>query len=234
MLILAVDTSGSNCSVALFRDDVFLGETNMNYGRQHSVLLMPMIEELMTQTGIRPNELTHLAIDLGPGSFTGLRIGLSVVEAMAYALKLPLYGYTSFAAAHEPLRHIQGDVLILHDALKQTFYSAAWHHEAGSITQTLTDEVRSLEELLELFGSDAGLIIAGDALTKYGQAIHKAFPQAILIEDSMIQRASHLARLCLRDVQAGVAPQGTHLPRYMRKPQAQREYEATHGHDLDQ
>ncbi len=234
MLILAVDTSGSNCSVALFRDDALLGETNMNYGRQHSVLLMPMIEELMAQTSIRPNELTHLVIDLGPGSFTGLRIGLSVVEAMAYALKLPLYGYTSFAAAHEPLRHVQGDVLILHDALKKTFYCAAWHHELDSVRQTLDDDVRSLDELVERFGSDASLVIAGDALNKYAEDIQAAFPQAILIEDSRIQRASHLARLCFRDVRAGVPPQGTHLPRYMRKPQAQREYEATHGHDLDQ
>lgn len=233
MLILAVDTSGSNCSVALQQDDVLLGEYNMNFGRQHSVLLMPMIEELLDRTGITPADLTHLAVDLGPGSFTGLRIGLSVVEAMAYARKIPLYGYSSFEAAAEPLLHHRGDILILHDALKKSFYSASYRSSGTGSEMVLTDEVRSLEELTALFAGSEDLIIAGDALGRYQAEIQQAFPHARLIEDSRIQRASSLARLCRRDVLDQVAPEPTALPRYMRKPQAQREYEAKHGHDLD-
>lgn len=233
MLILAADTSGSNCSVALLKDGILLGEYNMNFGKQHSVLLMPLIEELMNQTGLTPADLTHLALDLGPGSFTGLRIGLSVLEAMAYALSIPLYSYSSFEAAAEPLKHHDRLVLVLHDALKGTFYSAAYQTVGDQFTEVLPPEVRSLKELAELYGNGDGLLIAGDALVRYEAELRATFPLARFSEDSSIQRASALARLCARDVRDGRPPRETILPRYMRKPQAEREYEAKHGHAVD-
>lgn len=233
MLILAADTSGSNCSVALMKDQVLLGEYNMNFGKQHSVLLMPMIEDLMLKTGVTPDQLTHLAVNLGPGSFTGLRIGLSVLEAMAYALEIPLYGYTSFESTAEPLKNYDRDVLILHDALKKTFYSQAFHHELGERKEILPPDVRGLEELQTMFGKGIGLVIAGDGLIKYKEDIAQTFPCARLIADSTIARASSLARLCLYDVNNNFPPGDVSIPRYMRKPQAQREYEAKHGHDLN-
>lgn len=233
MLILAADTSGSNCSVALMQDDTLLGEYNMNFGKQHSVLLMPMIEDLMQKTELTSRDLTHLALNQGPGSFTGLRIGLSVLEAMSYALSIPLYSYTSFESTAEPLRSSDRDILVLHDALKKTFYSAAFHNEAGIQTEILPPQVRSLDELKEIYGPGANLCIAGDALVKFGKELAEAFPESRSSLDSVIQRASSLARLCRRDVLLGVEPKATILPRYMRKPQAEREYEAKHGHDIN-
>lgn len=233
MLILAVDTSGSNCSVALMKDNVLLGEYNMNFGKQHSVLLMPMIEDLMKKTEISTGDLTHLALNLGPGSFTGLRIGLSVIEAMSYALSIPLYGYTSFETTAESLKSADRRILVLHDALKKTFYSAAFSNEASIQVEVLEPEVRSLSELKDLFGSGQNLVLAGDALGKYLPDLKKTFPDARFSPDSVIQRASSAARLCYADVQLGVSARPTILPRYMRKPQAEREYEAKHGHDIN-
>lgn len=233
MLILAADTSGSNCSVALMKDQVLLGEYNMNFGKQHSILLMPMIEELMLKTAVTPSELTHLAINLGPGSFTGLRIGLSVLEAMAYALKIPLYGYSSFEATAEPLKNHDRDILILHDALKKTFYSQAFYHEGDELKECLPPDVRSLEELQSVFLDGKDIVIAGDGLVKFKPEIIQTFPKARIMDDSSIARASSLARLCHHDVTNNVPPGDVSIPRYMRKPQAQREYEAKHGHDLN-
>lgn len=233
MLILAVDTSGSNCSVALMRDDMLLGEYNMNFGKQHSVLLMPLITELMAQTGTTPSDLSHLAVSLGPGSFTGLRIGLSVLEAMAYALNIPLYGYTSFETSAEPLSSHDRIILVLHDALKKTFYSSAFSADHDTVREILEPEVRDLAQLQDRFGQGDGLVVAGDALSKYRAEIESALPNAKIAGDSVIQRASALARLCLKDVLKGVLPKDVTLPKYMRKPQAQREYEAKHGHALD-
>lgn len=233
MLILAVDTSGSNCSVALQKDDSLLGEYNMNFGKQHSVLLMPMIEDLMEKTGIAAADLTHVVIDLGPGSFTGLRIGLSVLEAMSYALSIPLYSYTSFEASAEPLKTSDKTLLILHDALKKTFYSAAFQSDSAHLTEVLEPEVRSIAQLQGIYGSGRNVILAGDGLSKYRVELKEAFPDARISDDSVIQRASALARLCRRDVLNGVGPKETVLPRYMRKPQAEREYEAKHGHSVD-
>lgn len=233
MLILAADTSGSNCSVALMRDELLLGEYNMNFGKQHSVLLMPLIEELMRQSETSPSELTHLAVNLGPGSFTGLRIGLSVLEAMSYALSIPLYGYSSFQACAEPLLWSDRNILVLHDALKKTFYSAAFTSREAGLQEILSPEVRDLTKVIERFGEGEDVAVAGDALVKYRQEIQAALPKARIVPDSVIQRASALARLCRRDAVNGVPPDEVSLPRYMRKPQAQREYEAKHGHALD-
>lgn len=233
MLILACDTSGSNCSVALMNDETLLAEYNMNFGKQHSVLLMPMIEEIMARTETAPKDLTHLAVNLGPGSFTGLRIGLSVLEAMSYGLGIPLYGYTSFQSSSEPLEAFPGTILILHDALKKTFYSAAWQATEEGLKEVLVPDVRSLPELTESLGEGTDLIIAGDGLVKFSVDIRKAFPKARISEDSAVQRASSLARLAFRDVRNNVPPVTDLVPRYMRKPQAEREYEAKHGHGID-
>lgn len=233
MLILAVDTSGSNCSVALMKDTVLLGEYNMNFGKQHSVLLMPLIEDLLKKTEISTGDLTHLALNIGPGSFTGLRIGLSVLEAMSYALGIPLYSYTSFEATAEPLKSADRTILVLHDALKKTFYSAAFCNGSTGQTEILEPEVRALTELSSLYGTGSQLVLAGDAFAKYKADLLDVFPDARFSEDSVIQRASALARLCHNDVLSGVSPRQTILPRYMRKPQAEREYEAKHGHDIN-
>lgn len=233
MLILACDTSGSNCSVALMKDDVILAEYNMNYGKQHSALLMPMIQKIMAETQTTPRELTHLAVNLGPGSFTGLRIGLSVLEAISYALSIPLYGYTSFQSSAEPLEAYPGIILILHDALKKTFYSAAFANTEGGFQEVLSPDVRSLEELKAALTEKTTVLLAGDGLVKYRQTIQSTFPEAGISEDSVMQRASALARLCRRDALREVPPVSELVPRYMRKPQAEREYEAKHGHGID-
>lgn len=233
MLILACDTSGSNCSVALLKDDTILAEYNMNFGKQHSALLMPMIQDIMAQTSTTTGDLTHLAVNLGPGSFTGLRIGLSVLQAMSYALSIPLYGYTSFQSSAESLATFPGVILILHDALKKTFYSAAYENTGNARKEILAPDVRSLPELQDVLPEGKALLIAGDGLVKYGQAIREAFPEAEISEDSAIQRASALARLARRDAGQGVPPSAQLVPRYMRKPQAEREYEAKHGHGID-
>ena len=80
MKILSIDTSSNNCSVAVVDEKAMLGEINVNYNLQHSVLLMPLIEELLTRLDMKPKDLDALTLSTGPGSFTGLRIGLSAVK----------------------------------------------------------------------------------------------------------------------------------------------------------
>ncbi len=185
----------------------------------------------MAQTATTPSDLTHLAVNLGPGSFTGLRIGLSVLQAMSYALSIPLYGYTSFQTAAEPLSACPGLILVLHDALKKTFYSAAYENSGHGPTEILAPDVRSLPELQAALPEGRPLL--GDGLAKYGKVIREAFPTAGISEDSAIQRATALARLARRDASQGVPPDRMLVPSYMRKPQAEREYEAKHGHGID-
>lgn len=229
MLILGIDTAGTNCSCALVNEQKTLAEFNLNVGLQHSVLLMPLIEELFEKSGKSPKDLSALAINKGPGSFTGLRIGLSVAEAMAYALNLPLYSYPTFQVTRQPYETLPMPTLVLQDALKQTYYSAAyWGPE-----EFLAPQVRTLEELHQALGHMPDLLVLGDAMEKSLSSLKEIFPQGSFGPASAMNSAAACARLCLADLIAGIEPDPDTTPSYMRQPQAVREYEAKHGRKMD-
>jgi len=92
MLILAIETSTVSCSVALLNDGKLMAEKTTQNLRNHSVALLPNIVKLLTDTGVSKSSLAAIAVGIGPGSFTGLRIGLATAKALAYALKIPLIG----------------------------------------------------------------------------------------------------------------------------------------------
>ncbi len=231
MIILACDTSGTNCSCALMKDGTILSEYNINSGKQHSSLLMPMTEEIYEITGTDVSLTDAFAVNQGPGSFTGLRIGLSVFRAMAKALGKPIYGFDTFTIQAYPLRYFEGNILILNDALRKTFYSSLMLGKGGKTQKIAEDAVRDLTDLKELMKDkdDLPLLIAGDGLLKYRDDIEEAFPHAVPVKDSEILiRASSIAALTEEALKNGEKP-GEVLPMYMRKPQAEREYEAKHG-----
>ncbi|MFA6076430.1 MAG: tRNA (adenosine(37)-N6)-threonylcarbamoyltransferase complex dimerization subunit type 1 TsaB [Negativicutes bacterium] len=92
MLILAIETSTISCSVALLKDGKLLAEHTTQNLRNHSVALLPNIVQLFVETGVEKAAVNAVAVGIGPGSFTGLRIGLATAKALAYALKIPLIG----------------------------------------------------------------------------------------------------------------------------------------------
>ena len=98
MLTLAMDTATKVCTVALCRDNELLAEYNINMGMTHSEGLLPQIQQLLDRTGIKKNEIELLAVSMGPGSFTGLRIGLATAEAMAYSWQCYLHGVDTLKA----------------------------------------------------------------------------------------------------------------------------------------
>ena len=92
MLVLSIDTSTKACAVGLCRDGKILAEYKINMGMTHSEGLMPQLEQLLERTGVQKADIDLIAVSMGPGSFTGLRIGLATAEALAYAWKKPFQG----------------------------------------------------------------------------------------------------------------------------------------------
>ena len=92
MLVLSIDTATKACAVGLCRDGKILAEYKINMGMTHSEGLMPQLEQLLERTGVQKADIDLIAVSMGPGSFTGLRIGLATAEALAYAWKKPLQG----------------------------------------------------------------------------------------------------------------------------------------------
>lgn len=149
MLTLALDTATKVCTVALCRDGEILGEYNINVGMTHSEGLLPQIEQLLQRTGIDKRSIELLAVSMGPGSFTGLRIGLATAEAMAYSWQCCLHGVDTLRALayNIPIEgHVLSPVL---DAQKGNYYQALYKWEQGQLIELEPVAVVSKEQLLE-------------------------------------------------------------------------------------
>ena len=149
MLTLAIDTATSVCAVGLCRDGRILAEYRIDMGMTHSEGLLPQLEQLLSRTKVAKSEIDLLAVSLGPGSFTGLRIGLASVEAMAYSWKKPVCGVNTLKALAYNLP-VEGFVLSpVLDAQKGNFYQAIYEWRAGKLIQHQDVKVVDGQQLLE-------------------------------------------------------------------------------------
>lgn len=149
MLTLAIDTATRVCSVALCRGREVLAEYSINIGMTHSEGLLPQIEQLMQRTGTNKKEIGLLAVSMGPGSFTGLRIGLATAEAMAYSWQCRLHGVSTLKALAYNVP-VEGLVLSpVLDAQKGNYYQALYKWEKGVLTELAPVQVVSGQQLLE-------------------------------------------------------------------------------------
>ena len=151
MLTLAIDTATKVCTIALTRDGEVLAEYDVNVGLTHSEGLLPQIEQLMNRTGLQKKSIDLLAVSMGPGSFTGLRIGLATAEAMAYSWQCMLHGVNTLKALAYNIP-VEGIILSpVLDAQKGNFYQAIYEWVDGSLVELEAVKVVSKEELLNKF-----------------------------------------------------------------------------------
>lgn len=101
--LLAFDTSGKSLSIAILKQDQLLAEKFLNINNQHSVNFLPALKGLLEETNLSFNDISALAVSIGPGSFTGIRIGISTANTMAFDLNIPIFGISSLKALAEPL-----------------------------------------------------------------------------------------------------------------------------------
>ncbi|MGB9679639.1 MAG: tRNA (adenosine(37)-N6)-threonylcarbamoyltransferase complex dimerization subunit type 1 TsaB [Thermoanaerobacteraceae bacterium] len=123
MKILAFDSSTKTATVALVDESGIIGEYTINFLR-HSVILMPMIDELLKRTGLKINDITHIAVSEGPGSFTGLRIGAATAKGLSHALNVPLVGVSSLLSLAYNVSEFDGIICPVIDALRESVYTA--------------------------------------------------------------------------------------------------------------
>lgn len=176
MLTLAIDTATKVCTAALCRERELLAEYTINMGMTHSEGLLPQLEQLLARTGTAKKDIGLLAVSMGPGSFTGLRIGLATAEAMAYSWQCCLHGVDTLKALayNVPL---EGMVLSpVLDAQKGNFYQALYRWQNGSLQELEPVQVVSGSRALEritLQGSPALL------LGECGRLVQKGLPEGL-------------------------------------------------------
>ena len=224
MLLLSFETSAKAASVALFEGADLLGESYQNTGLTHSQTLMVMAQELLTQCGRKPSDVEAVAVAEGPGSFTGVRIGVAAAKGFAWGAEIPLYGVSTLEAMALGLGVFQGYVCPVMDARRSQVYNALFYVNQGKMGRiapdraiALTDlenEIKNLSEPVFLVGD--GSILCYNTL----RATTLVLPQTHRIH----QRAVGVGLAALEKIAAGETGDGATLaPNYLRLSQAERE-----------
>ena len=224
MLLLAFETSAKAASVALFDENKLLGESYQNTGLTHSQTLMVMAEDLIKQCGHTPADVTHTAVAAGPGSFTGVRIGVAAAKGFAWGKEIPCYGVSTLEAMAAGLGMHDGYICACMDARRNQVYNAIFLAEDGGLTRITEDCAIALADLkTQLEHIDGPITLVGDgaALT------HRMLSELDLIlppEWRQHQRAVGVGMVALAAMGRGESGDAAALtPNYLRLSQAERE-----------
>ncbi|MFH5837182.1 tRNA (adenosine(37)-N6)-threonylcarbamoyltransferase complex dimerization subunit type 1 TsaB [Proteiniclasticum sp. C24MP] len=232
MKILSIDTSSNNCSVAVVDENAMLGEININYNLQHSVLLMPLIEELLTRLDLKVKDLGALTVSTGPGSFTGLRIGLSAVKGLALGSDLPVFASDALSILAYGVYGYGGVLVPMVDALRGGFYTGFYTFRNGKLITLMEPAILTLAEVKEkLEKEEKEILILGDIVDKMTDEELKFKENVSIAPSSLnIPRASSIPYLLGERIRSGESDDIHSLvPVYMRKSQAEYEYEKKIG-----
>ena len=226
MLLLAFETSAKAASVALFDDRKLLGESYQNTGLTHSQTLMVMAEDLLKQCSKTVSDLDAVAVAEGPGSFTGVRIGVAAAKGLAWGAELPCYGVSTLEAMAVSLGVYEGYVCPCMDARRNQVYNALFYVNQGKLERLWEDRAIALADLkTELEQLNAPIYLVGDGSRLTHKTLSAEIPNLILPPEHRIhQRAVGVAILADAKAAAGESGDGAALsPNYLRLSQAERE-----------
>ena len=228
MKIFALDTSSQSASCAVWEDGCLLGEFFTNVHLTHSQTILPMAQDLLTQTRLTLGEMDLFAVTNGPGSFTGLRIGLAAVKGMAHALGkpcLPISTLEALAYNYQGTRCLVAPVL---DARCAQVYTALFRWEGAVLTRLCEDAAIPLSELAQrLKNLEEPVFLVGDGAEMCYNKLGGQIGEPLLLSAPAL-RYTHAAAVACAAAQAA-ADQTTFLnpaelaPVYLRLPQAERE-----------
>ena len=224
MTTLGIDTSARVCSVALMVDGVPVSEKTLSDGLTHSETLLPSVDFVLKDGKMTIEDLDLIGVSVGPGSFTGLRIGISTVKGLAIARMIPCVGVSTLEALAKNAEHREGKTVCpVMDARRGEFYNALFFVQNGDLVRLTPDRAISGEEIAkEMRGKD--VLILGDGAEKF-VLLFPDFRDCLAPEEIRYQSGASVARVA----EGCALTQGTSspealFPKYLRMPQAEREW----------
>ncbi|RKD22599.1 tRNA N6-adenosine(37)-N6-threonylcarbamoyltransferase complex dimerization subunit TsaB [Ammoniphilus oxalaticus] len=221
MKILGIDTSNLVMSLAVINNQQLLGEYTTNLKKNHSIRLMPAISLLLDELDVEPSALDGIAIAQGPGSYTGVRIGVTTAKSMAWSLGIPLVGVSSLEALAGNGNYFSGYVCPLFDARRGQVYTALFENGERSENDQITmmeswaDQLAALQKPVLFLGDDVSMhqsVIS----EKLGNQARFGPP------DWNVPRASYIAREGSRKIQQGeLSDPNLFAPRYLQLAEAE-------------
>ena len=227
MKILALESSARSASCAVVEHGIPIASAFQSTGLTHSRTLMPMVEAMLQNAELAPAEMDAIAVAAGPGSFTGLRIGISAVKGLAWALEKPCAAVSTLLSMAVPLRHLEGmRIVCAMDARRQQIYNAVFSVEHGELVQTAPDRAIALTVVAEeLRKENRPTVVVGDGAVLCCDFLQNAgIPCTLAPAHLRLQSAVGVALAAEPLVLAGETVSAQELqPVYLRLSQAERE-----------
>lgn len=221
MNILAIDTSNQLLGVALLKDDQVIGEVITNVAKNHSVRLMPAIEQLMKEVAMAPDQLDKIVVAKGPGSYTGVRIGITTAKSMAWALNIPIVGISSLEVLAYQGKFFNGSICPFFDARRELVFTGVYQWQADQLAVVHEEKNMLMADALEKLAEEGKeVLFLSPDIAIHQETIVDALGNLAIIPE----KPYHLARpenLAL----AGLvkSPDQTHAitPNYLRLAEAE-------------
>ncbi len=238
MNFLGIDTSSVHASVAIADNGRVLSETShrpqtsnaigaVGLRSNHAEILISLIESALREAALSLRDILGYSVAIGPGSFTGLRIGLSTVKGLTYASSAPIFGVSTLHAYAARVEDFDGIICALLDARKREVYAAVFRCRGGSLERLNEDALMSFEALryqLQGFSGMEPILVTGSGITQYGDALARSLGKRVCLSDdaSMPTVASAVALLGEAQSACGAASiSAAAAPRYLRSPEAE-------------
>lgn len=230
MLLLGIDTATTRVSVAIAEGGVVLGAVSLSGGRRHAEQLAPAIQYLRDELGVSFRQLAAIAVDVGPGLFTGLRVGVTTAKVMAQALRVPVVGIPSLDLVAYPLRYSNRLVVAVLDARRREVFSASYRPVPGGLQRVSDYEVRTPTELVaELEAGTDELLLAGDGVAAYRGAFSSLEHAELAGADHASPNAAALVELATARVEREDFESPSELrPLYLRTSDAEIHWDREH------
>ena len=222
MKILAIDTSALTATAAILADGKLLCEISTTTALNHSVTVMPMIDELLRKVNMDISEIDLFACSEGPGSFTGLRIGIGTVKGLAYGLGKKVVGVSTLEALAHNISFTDAFIAPIMDARRSQVYNALYKYDGEKLVEIVPPRALSVEELCEEISQKT--IFVGDGVLAYKEKLIETLGDKAIFASpqNVLQRAGSVAYAALSKTPVE-AEELTAV--YLRKPQAERERE---------
>lgn len=227
MMILALESSATACSAALCRDGELVAQSYQNSGLTHSRTLLPMVRDMLKNSQLTLEQVDVIAVAAGPGSFTGLRIGVATAKGLAWPGNKDCAPCSTLESMAWPLAHMAGSLIVCAmDARRKQVYNALFLATGTGLERLTPDRAISLEDLgAELKNYENSKIVVGDgAKLCYNTLTEEGIPMALAPEHLRMQSAWGVARAAEElAARGGLVKGGALVPQYHRLSQAERE-----------
>jgi tRNA threonylcarbamoyladenosine biosynthesis protein TsaB len=223
MLVLGVETATAQVGCAIGGHEGVLASAHQCRGRRHAETLAPMIEFVAQQAEIELQELGAIAVDVGPGLFTGLRVGIATAKAMAYGLGIPMIGVSSLDLLAFPLRYSSRLIVAVIDARRGEVFHAQYRQVPGGLQRVTDPGVSPPDELAsDLLARGEELLLVGDGAHRYADTFAEVVHAEIAEQGQAFPSAAALVQLAhARALREEFVPHWQLEPTYLRKPDAE-------------